>query len=116
MICFEMETDDGDEKKGVVRKLNRREGTELREKWDEKEGRKEICNLVKGLNIKKNRRKRRSRRGREGGGVMEEERFVWSIWLKLHSGKYSQLDKAGKGGRNEAADKLENFQYAKTIT
>ena len=47
---------------------------------------------------------------------MEEERFVWSIWLKLHSGKYSQLDKAGKGGRNEAADKLENFQYAKTIT
>ena len=38
---------------------------------------------------------------------MEEERFVWSIWLKLHSGKYSQLDKAGKGGRNEgAAEKL----------
>ena len=56
------------------------------------------------------------RRGRGGGGVMEEERFVWSIWLKLHSGKYSQLDKAGKGGRIEAADKLENFQYAKTIT
>ena len=26
MICFEMETDDRDEKKGVVRKLNRREG------------------------------------------------------------------------------------------
>ena len=80
-----------------------------------KEGRKYVTwSRVKYY--KKSRRKRRSRRGRGGGGVMEEERFVWSIWLKLHSGKYSQLDKAGKGGRNEAADKLENFQYAKTIT